>query len=203
MNDFLKYLADFGDSAVLIALVLSAGLYLFWCRHNNEALAILASLLVAGILISTLKLILLSCGGGYLNIRSPSGHSALSISVYGTFGLLFFRYFKGWYRYLIAALFLILGFTIAISRVIMNLHSTGEVVLGSIIGVLVIITIWFFLLRRKEAFIVSDKPRPFNIYIVIGILILVGGLVHGKRLPSEAFVEDLARRVKASIEFCH
>lgn len=202
MTDFLKFLADFGDSAVLIALVFSAAFYLLWCRHNNEALAIVTALLGSAAVISVLKLIMISCGSGHFDIRSPSGHSALSIAVYGTFGLLFFRYFEKWYRYLVSVALFALGATIAVSRVIMNLHSMGEMILGSIVGILTLLASWFFFLHKKEAFAVSEKPRPFNIYIVIAILIVVAGLVHGTRLPSEDFIQKLARDVKASLTFC-
>lgn len=201
-NEFLAFVADFGDSAVLTALVFTTTIYMLYCRHFSEALALVTALFASSAIIAALKLIMMTCGGGDLDIVSPSGHAALSISVYGTFGLVLMRYFNSWRRAIPALFFFILGFTIAISRVVHNLHSLNEVVLGIIVGVLVVMGISFILLSRKFSLPLIGKQGNFSVYAVIAILIVTAFFVHGHRLPAEKFIKNLAADIKSAIPFC-
>lgn len=200
-HETLEFLADFGDSAVLIAVVFSTAFYLLWCQHHNEALALVASLILAAGAIAGLKLILLSCGAGYFDIYSPSGHAAMSISVYGVFGLILSSYFKSWRRQLIIFFFFALGLIIAVSRVIMNLHSAGEVVLGIIVGIAIVAAIRLLLLKRSGSNM--GGSRHFSAYIIMAIIVIAGLSLHGTRLPAEMFIQKTAGKIKSSLSFCN
>ena len=203
MRDFLSYLADFGDSAVLIAIVFSSAFFLLYRKHYNSAMALVTTLLVSAGIIATLKLIFISCGHNFLNIHSPSGHAALSISVYGMFGLVFYRHLPGLFRIFVSAGFLALGFIIAISRVIMNLHTLNEVILGGSVGILVMGFFWYMCLHRQPFAVPDNQLRKKTALGVALIIIAVASLVHGTRLPAEPFMQSKAKKIQSKIEFCH
>lgn len=144
------------------------------------------------------KLIFLGCfEDGLLGIRSPSGHTAISISVYMMLALLIssqLRYKLKLLPHLIS-FFLIVG--IAASRITLGHHSLEEVMIGLMIGVCAVIAASMLLFYKRSH---VDRFNVGYLLIMIGCAAL---LLYGTRLPAEQFIRDIAKLVKDYIPACN
>ncbi|PZP55868.1 MAG: hypothetical protein DI586_05555 [Micavibrio aeruginosavorus] len=201
-KDILSFIADFGDSAVIIALVLSSSCYLMYRKHYNSAQALVTTLLAVSGIIALLKLAFIACGHNIFDIRSPSGHAALSISVYGMFAIIFYRHFTGILRIIIPIFLVALSLIIAASRVINELHSLNEVIFGGLVGLAVLSGVWHWFLKAKPLAIADYKLRFKTAAVIAAIMIVVALLVHGTRLPAENFVKKKAYWLRHHIHAC-
>lgn len=193
----LTTITDIGDSLVLGGIVLAGALYLFFSRCPKGALALLFSLLGSALLISLAKLAFIGCGGHAkdYNLYSPSGHTALCVAVFGTYGFIMASQLKGIWRFLPALVFAPLVFAIAVSRVALNYHSIPEVTVGFTIGGFVLICTAIFLKR--------GAPLPkFNLHALILYVIVTTALLHGFHSPAEHWIEVLASYVPKYAPVC-
>lgn len=187
----MAIITDVGDSAVLGVLVLALSICLLAQGCRREAIVIFGSFLVTSLCMSIAKILLMGCGSElrHMGLHSPSGHSALSIAVLGTLGLLIRDRMQGKRRYLPLIVLLALAFAIAYSRVALGFHSAKEVAIGIIIGVLV--------LAVAVAYLKRTPARPFNVYAVALITLAVGVAMHGIHLPAENILQLLAAHFRA------
>ncbi|HRU33186.1 MAG TPA: diacylglycerol kinase [bacterium] len=147
----IKFIKDVSAGAVLLTAVFSVVVgYLIFYPHletpfkNSIRLlrAIPYHLLVGGFILIILMVALLKglYGDRFSKGGVVSGHSAVA------FGLaIAILYLSG--SLLISLLGFVLAFMVAQSRVEGNIHSWREVILGSFLGVIVMLTIFEFLLR--------------------------------------------------------
>jgi membrane-associated phospholipid phosphatase len=128
---------DCGDTAVTLPLALLVLVFLVGVRERRLAFYWVLMVLACGAAIGALKLVFGACTSrfGFLEIVSPSGHTAMSTAIYGSLALLVGASVRGpgrWAAYLAAAV-LIAG--IAVSRVMLQIHDAPEVVVGLIVGI--------------------------------------------------------------------
>ena len=76
------------------------------------------------------------------DMRSPSGHTGFSVLVYGGIALVTAVQTRGFCRILAVAIGSALILTIAVSRLVLEIHTLPEVSLGFIIGMLSLTPIW-------------------------------------------------------------
>ncbi len=190
IRQFLITITDIGDSAVLSALVLTVCACFLIQGGRREAGALFLSLIGTAAAIGVVKILFMGCGSSLrvYGLHSPSGHSALSFAVLGTFALVLRERLPGIYRYVPSVLLLSLAFTIALTRVLLRFHTAEEVVIGSAIGLLILLFIWRGLAR--------SQPYPFNPKAAIICAVVIVFMLHGIRLPAEDVIKLFAHHFK-------
>jgi len=179
-------LTDLGDSAVISGLVLVCGLYLFFSHSRKAALALVFSFVCASVLISLFKFIFLGCSHwlNTPNLHSPSGHTALSLSVIMTFAMLIAYQLKGWQRTLTYLIAISISAMIAITRVLLHYHTLLEVIAGLVVGLITLYAVHLFLKTGERV-----KCNPATLLLII---LVTTGILHGYRLPSEDIIQMIA-----------
>jgi membrane-associated phospholipid phosphatase len=136
--------------------------------------------------IAGLKLLLSVCGPIAIDasLRSPSGHTALSILVYGGFAAIIGAPLSLGPRLLLIWAAAIFAFGIAVSRVILHFHSTSEVVVGLAIGCAA--------LGVLQAAIAWCRPQPLPLRW-LGLAAAIAFLLfYGDRWPAERALHRFA-----------
>lgn len=184
-----RYITDFGDSSLTMPLAAGLALLLWRAESARAALAVLRALAVCLVLTVTLKLMFMSCGGVWqAGMRSPSGHAGVSLTVYGTLGIVAgIRAPDAWRRPLVAVLgSLVLG--IALTRLVIGAHNLAEVLTGLLIGKLALLN-----------FLLCYRPLPQwkvsrRTLIGSGITALLClALLHGQHWPGEGQLWQLVK----------
>jgi PAP2 superfamily len=184
--NFIITITDIGDSAVLGALVVTVSACLFAQGCRREALVLMGAFIGASVSIALVKIVLMGCGGQLWQwgLRSPSGHSALSVTVLGTFGLLVRERLHGKYRYMVIGILLLLALIIAMSRVMLGFHTAEEVIAGICVGIIMLAAAHMSL---------RNKPLgSFNHYAIAYAATAVAFLTHGVHLPAESMIQVVA-----------
>jgi membrane-associated phospholipid phosphatase len=181
-------LTDVGDSGLLLPIAL-VGVGTLWFFHSHRlAWLLLRSVLLAGVLITALKVLFLSCAAHWApGLSSPSGHACLSAVVYGTLATLIASGRPVLARaaiYLFTAAFV--G-AIAVSRVVLGVHTWLEVLVGLSVGV--VAQIWF------AWSYVHMAPLRIDLKIFGAALIATLLVAFGIRLPAESLIRHLAKRL--------
>jgi membrane-associated phospholipid phosphatase len=175
----LRTVTDLGDAAILIPL---AAAILVWLLLDNARCAAWwagASLFCVG-LTAALKIDFHGCPPAP-DLHSPSGHTGLSVLVYGAITLAAAQEQRGprWVLVIIAGGGLIAA--IAASRLLLGVHSLAEIGLGLVIG-LVSVALFGRVYRR-----VSHRP-VWPLLIAAGVL---AAMLHGRELRAEEFLARL------------
>ncbi len=196
MSSFWNFITDFGDTAVTLPLAGLTIAFLYVSGWRRAALLFALTLAGCGLAIGLLKLALQSCGQTLLHVAvtNPSGHAAISTAVYGSLAILYTAREPGERRWLLwigagAALA-----AIALSRVVLDIHSPMEVALGLAIGLAALA-----LFRRALA---SGPAVPFEGFwfaIIAAVLIAV---MHGTRWPVEDVVRSIVHLIRNSVAGC-
>lgn len=200
-NRLAEIITDIGDSAVLGTIVIVTSGFFLFSKCPREAAAMALSFVIPATLISLLKITFLSCGQDFLDIQSPSGHAALSVSVFGTYALILSYGCKTWHSYILPLLILSLGFIIAVTRIGLKFHSITEVILGVTVGIGAIMAMKIFVLDTASQSGGRSYVR-FNTYILIGLSIVAVALVHGTKLPAEKKIRAFAEYIKDFFPEC-
>jgi membrane-associated phospholipid phosphatase len=183
-----SFLTDVGDSGLLLPVAL-VGVGTLWFFHSRRlAWLLLRSVLLACVLIAALKILFLSCAAHWATgLSSPSGHACLSAVVYGTLATLIAGGRPALLRaavYLLAAGFVA---AIAVSRVLLGVHTWLEVLVGLAVGLLA--QLWFaWSYARMEPMRLDLKT--FGAALVATLLV-----AFGIRLPAESLIRHMAKRL--------
>lgn len=186
MLQCMTFITDLGDSGVLGALVIALSGYLYFAQCKREAIVLLASFIATSLAIALVKVLLMGCGSALRSygLHSPSGHTALSLSVYGTLAALIGNQLKSHYRFIPAGIMIPLAALIAVSRVVLGYHTIPEVMAGLAIGTLTLL-LTVTRLRKVEL-------KAFNPALFLGIMLLIAVPLHGVRLPAESLIQLIA-----------
>ena len=147
--------------------------------------------------IGLLKIFFFSCHHRIalpFDIRSPSGHAALTAVVWGVIAMMIGRQLPGvkkWFTLLFAAA--MIG-VISGTRLALHFHTRDEIIAGLCVGLLGIILAWF-LLRRGP----TQRFQPLGL-IVAAVVAAVA--LHGLRLPAEEFMKLMALKLQLYWPFC-
>ena len=191
-----NFITDFGDSAVTAPLALLILIFLSAARQRQLALGWMLAIGGCAVVIGVLKLIFGACGHELtiVHLTSPSGHTAMSIAVYGSLALMVGARLPPDQRrtVLVAAAIAIVG--IAVSRVALHDHSRSEIALGFVVGVGAVAVFRAALCRH------AAPALP------LGWILLSGGVLvavmHGTRWMIEPAVHRLAWDFRLDLPFC-
>jgi membrane-associated phospholipid phosphatase len=187
---------DCGDSAVTLPLALLVLLFLAVARERRLALLWLLAVAGCGAVIGVLKIVFGACTSrlGFLEIVSPSGHTAMSTAIYVSLALLIGTALSAGRRPLVWLVAALLVAAIAVSRIVLHFHDAPEVVVGLAVG---LGAAGFFAvrLRREPA---PCLPIP---WLALGGLAVVV-VMHGTRWMIEPAVHDLAWNFRLVLPWC-
>lgn len=194
--DYWSFLTDFGDSAVLLPLVLLIAVYLVFRRRPDLAKAVVLTSGGCGLAMLVLKLALLSCAQPVPRpmIVSPSGHSAMSAVVYGTIAVLMTAQKPVWQRNAILAATILLVGIIGLSRIMVGAHVPAEVIVGLAIGALFAVGFWILSRHRP-----SDGRGFKRLFLICALSVAV---THGVNPPIEDVIRALAQSLHQRIAVC-
>lgn len=196
MIDFWWSLTDFGDSAVTLPLGLAITLTLLaGRRYRAAALWIGCIAFTAGATGST-KLLMKTCGGPLVGtvLVAPSGHTAMSMTIYGGLALLAGRHLADWRGRLAFLAAMALALAIAVSRVIIGAHTVPEVAVGLAIGGVALAAL-HLLLPREDPFVLP-------LVWLSGALVAVMAASYGDRWPIEDLLREMAFILRGHLPAC-
>lgn len=177
MRIWLLGLTDFGDAAVLIPLTAAIMLWLLLFKSVHSAAWWTISVGFCVGLTALLKIFFYGCPPAS-DMRSPSGHAAFSVLVYGAIALVTAVQTRGLHRAVAICVGGGMILTIAVSRLLLEIHSLPEVSLGFVIG-----TASLILFGR--IYLQSPRAKVWPLLVTSGVLI---ALLHGQELYAEEFL---------------
>jgi undecaprenyl-diphosphatase len=148
-----------GSTYVLIAVALLAALGLALRGRVRSAVALIVAYAVTDLTVAVVKLVVerprpdanLTEAGGF---SFPSGHSAMSMAVYGCLAFALARACRGFPRVACALAGATLVVAIGLSRIYLGVHYPSDVLAGWITGAAIVIATWLLgsrLLAREPA----------------------------------------------------
>ncbi|WP_114238887.1 phosphatase PAP2 family protein [Dyella sp. C9] len=178
----------FGDSAVLLPCAALMLLWL-WALPDSRGLAWRWAALfvaVAG-LVAGSKLVFMAWGWGIrrLDFIGLSGHSAMAALVWPSLFVLACGSAPRFWRGMATASGLLVALLVAVSRLVLHVHSTAEVVAGFVVGATAAL---LFLLRHGERWQLGRQGWLLAIAVA-----LVLPFVYGHRFPSERLLRFVAQ----------
>ncbi len=195
-RDFLIAITDLGDSSVICGIVFVGIIYLLYNKCGRGALALALALILSSCGIALAKLLFIGCGGvSYTSsINSPSGHTALSLAVYGTYTLLLCSQLRGWRQIFVIVIIVDLIAAIAATRVVLGFHNITEVMLGIIVGGVALLLV--------QQYVKRGPLKSFNVYLLILCIVITAALLHGFRLPAEHLIQEIAKYIRPYSPIC-
>jgi membrane-associated phospholipid phosphatase len=194
MDWFPHALTDLGDSVITLP---SASVVLVWLAiwgNRRLAVAWLVAVIACGAVTAALKIYFKACPLPGMALDSPSGHTSMSLFVYGGLILLTAAQLRAWRRgalLLFGALFIL---AIAVSRVTLDFHSTAEVVIGLAIGAVALA--WFGLVFRRH------RPARLPLWPSWLAILIPIALLGGQSLSAESLLGRIALHIRNVIDFC-
>lgn len=193
---FWQTITDFGDSAVTLPLIVVVALLLAGKGEGRAAARLLLPAGLCGAATGGLKLLLGSCGGALTGVAqiSPSGHVAMSGTVYGTLALLLAAPLSRPERWLSALATLTLVGLIAVSRVLLLAHSVPEVIAGLALAC-PSVALYAAMIRY------TPPPRLDMRWLLAGgIATLL--ITHGTNWRIETYLRSLAQHLRDTLPGC-
>lgn len=188
------FVTDFGDSAVAVPLALLVLIFLWRAQARRIAFGWALATGGCAVTMGALKVLFTACGPEIADITSPSGHTAMSVVVYGALAMLIGAPLTPGRRRIvtIAAGLAIIG--ISLSRWVLRDHTAAEIVVGFGVGTtaLVFFRMW---LGREGA------PRLPLKWLALSAACLVA-VTHGMRWKVEPTVHRLAWDIRAVLPWC-
>jgi hypothetical protein len=179
LRTWLLALTDFGDAAVLLPLTATMLLWLIFSTKDKLRFAAWWGISVCfcvGIT-AALKIFFYGCPP-VSDLHSPSGHIGFSVLVYGAIALATAVHTRGVFRILAVAIGSALILTIAMSRLLLEIHTLPEVGLGLIIGTL-------SLALFGRTYLQSPRAEIWPLIVMAAILLTI---LHGQELHAEEFL---------------
>jgi membrane-associated phospholipid phosphatase len=194
LRTFLHALTDFGDSIITLPI---AALVLIWFAiwgDRKARLVWLAGLILCGAVTATLKIYFKACPVAGLDLDSPSGHTSMSLYVYGGLILITAAQFDHWRRngVLVLGGLFILG--IALSRAVLEYHSKLEVAIGLVIGAAALALFWLPYRTHRPA---RMPVWPLWLAALVPIAFL-----SGRSMSAEGLLFRIALYIHGFVGFC-
>jgi uncharacterized protein (TIGR03382 family) len=187
---------DCGDAAVTLPLALLVLVFLLARRERRLALHWSLTVIGCAAAIGALKLLFGGCTGrlAAFDIVSPSGHTAMSTAIYGSLAWLIAGSLRRPFRPLVLAGAILLIAGIGVSRVMLQVHDTAEVVMGLAVG-LAAVAFFVSATRRQTA---SGLPVA---WLTLGGIVVVIAM-HGTRLQIEPIIHRWAGMFRSEATWC-
>jgi membrane-associated phospholipid phosphatase len=196
LHRILYFITDFGDVAYLFPAALVVLAYLVYLRARPSAVAWAVAFAACGSLTALLKIGFLACGAKvpFLDVYTPSGHTSFATTFYLGIGLLLSRNRTPLHTTVLIAVAVCMATIIALSRVVLEMHSAGDVVAGLLIGVACVI--WF-------ASKYYGAPQPgLPMLPALGLLVTLALFSHGQHLSRESWFKFAAEYIQTHLAVC-
>lgn len=196
MQAIWSFLTDFGDTAVTVPLAILVTAFLFAAKQPRLAIGWALVILLCAGATGALKLAFTVCGYPFAGagLMSPSGHTAMSVVVYGGLAAVIGNSLKAPARAALIAAAATFTIGIALSRTIVGHHTPIEVAVGLIVGIAA--------LGAMIAVAVRYRPEHLPIgWLAAGALVLFV-LFHGTRWPAEQAIHRFARWLDILRPYC-
>jgi membrane-associated phospholipid phosphatase len=196
MRSILHHITDLGDSAFLLPASAVLLAYLIYMRELRVARIWVTALGLCAVLTFGLKLAFFTCGHTLAldAIHSPSGHTSLSTTFYGCAALMMTDD-KGKAMQIAAGIALgALALAVAISRVLLQAHTTGDVVLGLLVGVACVL--WFVTAYP------AGQPLSLRWQWLLPAILVLAIISHGSHWNFEAFIAKVAALLRSGTALC-
>jgi membrane-associated phospholipid phosphatase len=182
---FWKFVTDFGDTAVTLPLAVLMLCFLFATRQPRPAVGWALAIVGCAAATATLKIVLAACGYplGGPGQASPSGHTAMSIAVYGGYAAVLGANLARPARELTLAGAAILLIGISLSRVMIRAHSPLEVWIGLGVGAAALGAIIMIVVRYQRG------ALPIRWLVLPALAVAL--LFHGDSLSAEQAIDWL------------
>jgi membrane-associated phospholipid phosphatase len=191
-----SFVTDFGDTAVTVPLAILVTGFLFAAMRPRLAIGWASVILLCVGMISALKLAFTICGYPFagLGLMSPSGHTAMSVAVYGGLAAVIGSDRKAPARRLLIPAAVIFTIAIALSRTIAGQHTPVEVAIGLIVGIAAL-GVMIVLAARY-------RPEHLPLHWLAAGAFVVFVLFHGTRWPAERALHRLAWWLEILRPYC-
>ena len=144
-----------GSTYVLIGVALAAAAGLALGGRWRSGLALIVAYVITDVTVAVVKLIVerprpdanLTEAGGF---SFPSGHSAMSMAVYGCLAFALARACRGFPRVACALVGTALVVGIGLSRIYLGVHYPSDVIAGWITGAAILTATWLVVMRLRE-----------------------------------------------------
>lgn len=194
LHPFLHALTDLGDLIVTLPIAAFVLIWLAAWGDRRNALVWLAALIACAAVTATLKVYFKACPVPGLYLDSPSGHTSMSLYVYGGLTLITAAQFRQWRRHAVLAAGGLLILLIALSRAALEYHSTLEVAIGLVIGAAALALFWLLYRGHRP----SRMPvSPLWIAALVPIAFL-----SGHSLSAEGLLHRVALYLHGIVGFC-
>jgi membrane-associated phospholipid phosphatase len=179
----IKTITDFGDLAVLLPLVAVVTVWLIAIRQPRAAIWWLAAVALCMGSTAVLKIYFYVCPP-LTDLRNPSGHTSLSLLVYGALTLAVATSVTGWKRVAVIASGAAFIAAIGISRVVIHFHSILEVALGSVVGICALA------LFARPFWPSHPRESRLQAMLVASVALMV--MLHGQELHAEGLLHAIS-----------
>lgn len=186
-----KTLTYFGDSMLLIPTAVIIALVMPWKSDNRRAVWYwLLVFCLAGGIVSLSKIAFMGFGLGSVrfNFTGFSGHSAMSATLWPVMLWLLSGRLAPLWRKLALGVGYLIPLLVGFSRLVLNAHSTSEVVSGLVLG-----------FTLSTAFLVSQRRSQLKGFSVaqLGVALLVPLLLltQGRIATTQHFLERISAQI--------
>ncbi len=179
----MRFLTDFADQAVILPLVVTTALGLWFGGWLRGAVAWLLVIAATFGLVGLGKVAVFAWGppAAIPSLLSPSGHTASAPLIYG--GLAMILLPRRWSRVLAMPLAALVCAAIGATRLGLIEHTGADVLAGAAIGL-----VGSFALRPA----MGRKPEDFRALPLIGLGAAAIAGFHGLRMPAETWLHMVA-----------
>lgn len=194
IHPILHALTNLGDSVITLPIAAAVLIWLAIWSHKRNALLWLGALFLCGGVTAALKIYFKACPVGGVDLDSPSGHTSMSVYVYGGVALITAAQYRQWPRQAVMAIGVALILAIALSRAVLEYHSTAEVIVGLVIGTGTLALFWLPYRHHRPA-----AMPAWPLWVVAAVPIV---LLSGHSVSAEGLLSWIAARLHGIVAFC-
>ncbi|MGB9096405.1 phosphatase PAP2 family protein [Erwinia sp.] len=184
-------LTYFGDSMLLIPTAVIMAILITWKNSDRRAVWYWAlAFCAAGAIVSLSKIAFLGYGIGSAryNFTGFSGHSAMSATLWPVMLWLLSGRFKPAWRTCAVVVGYLIPLMVGASRLVLNYHSTSEVIAGLILG-----------FTLSTAFLVSQRRSELQGFstaqLCLALLLPLLLMSHGRIATTQQFLQRLSVQI--------
>ena len=194
LHGFLLALTNLGDSIITLPIGAAVLVWLAIWGDRRNALVWLGALFVCAGATAALKIYFKACPMTGIDLDSPSGHTSMSLYVYGGVALITAAQYRQWPRQTVLAIGALLILAIALSRAVLEYHSTMEVIVGLVIGTGALAAFWLLYRHHRPA---AMPAWPLWVVALVPISAL-----SGHSISAEGLLHRIAVYLHGLVSFC-
>lgn len=184
-------LTYFGDSMLLIPTAIIMAILITWKNSDRRAVLYWAlAFCAAGAIVSLSKIAFMGFGLGSVryNFTGFSGHSAMSATLWPVMLWLLSGRFSATARGFAVSIGYLIPLMVGASRLVLNYHSTSEVVAGLILGFTLSTA---FLVSQRRAELKGFSTAQLCIALILPLLLLG----HGRIATTQQFLQRFSEKI--------